>query len=231
MKRWWLRLLPYASPQKRGLTAIVLMTLVGILINVLMPWPLKLIVDYALKGQRVPDALVWVTALPGAGSPIGLVGWMAVATVLLFLASQAVIMTRNYIQAGVGNRIIYDLGAALFDHLQRLSLRFHGRQFTGDLVRRVTTDSSCAQELMISVFIPVFSSVVSLVVMFVVLCWLDSFLSLLALLIVPLIILLIKLFDRRMNEMTYQHQQLEGNMMATAEQTLSALPIVQAFGR
>jgi ATP-binding cassette subfamily B protein/subfamily B ATP-binding cassette protein MsbA len=67
--------------------------------------------------------------------------------------------------------------------------------------------------------------------MFYVMWQLDRSLSLLALAIVPLIGLLIRLFDRPMTEHTYQYEQLEGEMMSLAEQTLTALPIVQAFGR
>jgi ATP-binding cassette, subfamily B, bacterial len=44
-------------------------------------------------------------------------------------------------------------------------------------------------------------------------------------------ILLIRIFDRPMTERVYEHQQLEGEMMALAEQTLTALPVVQAFSR
>ena len=49
--------------------------------------------------------------------------------------------------------------------------------------------------------------------------------------VAPLIALLIKIFDRPMMERTYQHQELEGEMMALAEQALTAVPVIQAFSR
>ena len=60
----------------------------------------------------------------------------------------------------------YALGADLFDHLQRLSLRFHSKALTGDLVRRVTTDSNCVRELMFAVFIPALTAVITLIAVF-----------------------------------------------------------------
>jgi ATP-binding cassette subfamily B protein/subfamily B ATP-binding cassette protein MsbA len=156
---------------------------------------------------------------------------LAFATVALFLLSQLAGAAQRAILAGAGSRMVYDLGADLFEHLQRLSLRFHGRQAAGDLVRRVTTDSGCVRELVLGVYLPVLTSLVTLVIMFAVMWRLDRTLSLLALAVAPLLAVLIKGFDRPMTERTYEHQQLEGEMMSLAEQTLTALPIVQAFGR
>jgi ATP-binding cassette subfamily B protein/subfamily B ATP-binding cassette protein MsbA len=72
---------------------------------------------------------------------------------------------------------------------------------------------------------------VTLVVLFTVMWRLDSSLALLAIVLTPILGILIRVFDRPMTENTYRQQQLEGEMMALAEQTLTALPAVQAFGR
>jgi ATP-binding cassette subfamily B protein/subfamily B ATP-binding cassette protein MsbA len=93
------------------------------------------------------------------------------------------------------------------------------------------SDSGCVRELVMGVLLPIFTSLTSLATMLYVMWQFDRSLSLLALFVVPLIGLLIKLFDRPMTEHTYQYEQLEGEMMSLAEQTLTALPVVQAFGR
>jgi ATP-binding cassette subfamily B protein/subfamily B ATP-binding cassette protein MsbA len=205
--------------------------LLGVGFDLLKPWPLKLIVDSVLGGQPLPPSVAWLADLPAATTPTGQLAWLAFATVALFLLSQLAGAAQRTILAGAGSRMVYDLGADLFEHLQRLSLRFHGRQAAGDLVRRVTTDSGCVRELVLGVYLPVLTSLVTLVIMFAVMWRLDRTLSLLALAVAPLLAVLIKGFDRPMTERTYEHQQLEGEMMSLAEQTLTALPIVQAFGR
>ncbi|MFC1719347.1 ABC transporter ATP-binding protein, partial [Candidatus Poribacteria bacterium] len=184
-----------------------------------------------LKDQRLPESVDWIATLPGGASSARLLGWLAGATVILFLVGWAIGTTRGYIQTGVGNRMVYELGGALFDHLQRLSLRFHGGQRTGDLIRRVTTDSSCIRELVIGILLPLLNSLVNLVMMFAIMWRLDRSLSLLALLVTPLLLVLTRIFERPMTERTYEYQQIEGERMAQAEQVLTALPLVQAFGR
>jgi ATP-binding cassette subfamily B protein/subfamily B ATP-binding cassette protein MsbA len=67
--------------------------------------------------------------------------------------------------------------------------------------------------------------------MFTVMWRLDRSLLLIALVAVLPLAVIIRLFTGPMTERTYQQQQLQGEMMALAEQTLTALPIVQAFNR
>ncbi|CAA9578747.1 Efflux ABC transporter, permease/ATP-binding protein [uncultured Synechococcales cyanobacterium] len=231
MKLWWLRLTPYTLAHWRGLTFVMLLMLVNVGLNVLKPWPLKLIIDYVLGKQSFSGGDVWLKTLPGGESSSQLLGWLVGATIILFLASEGVRLIQEYVGAGVGSQMGYNLGAVLFDRLQRLSLRFHNQQHAGDLVRRVMTDSNCIRDLVMGVFLPVLTSLVSLVAMFAVLWQLNHLLSLLSLLVAPLIVILIWVFNQPMTERTYQHQRFEGEIMALSEQTLTALPVIQAFGR
>jgi ATP-binding cassette, subfamily B, bacterial len=231
MKGWWLRLMRYASPQWRHLLLVAFLMLIGVVVEVLKPWPLKLIVDSVLGHQALPASISWIATLPGGTSSSALLGWLSAAVILLFLAAQAINLARDYLQTGARSRMVYALGAELFTHLQRLSLRFHGQQHVGDLMRRVISDSRCAGELVMDVLLPVLMSLLTLVMMFTVMWHLDSFLTLVMVLGAPVLAVLIKIFSGLITEREYQHEQLEGSMMALAEQTLTALPVVQAFGR
>ena len=231
MKAWWLRLMRYAYPQWRRLLLVAFLMLIGVVVEVLKPWPLKLIVDSVLGHQALPASISWIAMLPGGTSPSALLGWLSAAVILLFLAAQATNLARDYLQTGARSRMVYALGAELFTHLQRLSLRFHGQQHVGDLMRRVISDSRCAGELVMDVLLPVLMSLLTLVMMFTVMWHLGSFLTLVVVLGAPVLAVLIKIFSDLITEREYQHEQLEGSMMALAEQTLTALPVVQAFGR
>jgi len=231
MKPRSLRLIRYALPQSRGLAVVMLLMLAGVLVDVLKPWPMKLVIDSVLSRQPLPSSVSWITALPGGSSATGLLGWLTVGTLALFLAGWATKVSQSYLQAGIGSRMAYDLGAALFDHLQRLSLRFHGRQPTGDLVKRVTGDSRCVRELVLSVFLPFCASLAALGMMFAVMWRLDPWLSLCALFVAPLIGLSVRLFAEPMEERSFERMEIQGQGLSLAEQTLTALPIVRAFGR
>jgi ABC-type multidrug transport system fused ATPase/permease subunit len=221
----------YCRSNIGGIQLILLFAGIGIVFEVLMPWPLKLIVDYVFGAQALPDAVSWIALLPGGGSPGGLLVWIAAGSVLLFIGAQMVQILWGYYQAGLSGRITFALGADLFEQLQRLSLLFHSRSSTGDLVRRVMTDSSCISDLILGVFVPALTSLVTLTVMFIVMWNMDPALSVLALSVAIPMGILIRVFAPRMGARSYEQQELEGHLMTHAEQTLSALPVVQAFTR
>ena len=137
--------------------------------------------------------------LPGGGSAKALLAWLAVGTIVLFLAAWARELAQSYVQAGVGSRIVYNLGAELFQHLQRLSLRFHGRNSTGDLVRRITANTGCVRDLVFGAFLPTFGSLLSLGMMFGIMWRLNHALSLLALVAAPLLGILVRMFTAPWN--------------------------------
>src|SRR5262245_48260037 len=142
-----MRLFRYAWPHHREVSLTLVSTLALVALDTLKPWPMKLIIDHVLSSQPLPQSLGWVGLLPGASSPIGLLACLTTASVGFYIAAWLCRMGQLYVKTGLGTRMTYDLGADLFDHLQRLSLRVHGHHRTGDLVQRVTNDAGCVREL------------------------------------------------------------------------------------
>jgi ATP-binding cassette subfamily B protein/subfamily B ATP-binding cassette protein MsbA len=230
-KVWWLRLSRHALQQKSGLALILVLMVLNIGVEALKPWPMKFLVDSILTHQPLPNSAAWLSQLPGWNAEHGAIVWIAGGTILVFVVGQLLGVMQGYIAAGVGGRLTYALGAEVFDHLQHLSLVYHGGQRTGDLVRRVTADSGCARALVMSVFIPLMTSLLGLTTMFLIMWRMDQTLSLVAVGAVLPLFLVIKWLSKPMEQRTYRQQQVEGEMMALAEQNLSALPLIQAFGR
>ena len=231
MTVWWLRLLAYARPYWAGLATILGLMLIGVGLGLLTPWPLKLIVDHVLTGTELPFRVRWIEGLPGAGSREGLLVWLASSTLALFLASRAVTILERYLKTGVGNRLVYALGADLFESLQRQSQRFHTKWRKGDLIRRVLADTTCARELVLDVVLPLLVALTSLVAMFAVMWRLSRPLALFAVAVAIPLGLVVRVFARPMSERKLAKKRLQGEMMSFAEQALTAVPLVQSFGQ
>jgi ATP-binding cassette subfamily B protein/subfamily B ATP-binding cassette protein MsbA len=231
MSRWWLKLLRYATPQSGTLIIVAILMQAVIVTKLLAPWPLKLIVDNVLAKEPLPPRISWIEELPGAGSARGLLAWLAGATVLLFLARRLLAIAQNYFETGASTRMVYALGGDLFRRLQQKSLLYHGRRPLGDLLARVTTDASCIRELVMDVYVPLVGSLVMLVSMFAVMWHLHPLLAASALgMSVPLGFV-IKFLAGPMAERKYRQRELQGEVMTLTEQVLTAVPLVQAFGR
>jgi ATP-binding cassette, subfamily B, bacterial len=231
MSHWSLRILAHARGQGGALTGIGLLVLSAAGLEAIKPWPLKVLLDYVLPNKPLPASLWWLAVLPGAGSPAFMIGYLTAGTLVVFLLLSATRMIQGYIQAGASTRMVYSLSSRLFEHIQRLSLRFHSRHKVGDLLQRVTTDAACIRELVLNILLPLVTSLATLGAMILVMWRLDGVLTAIALLVAPPLLLAIRLISRRMEQRSYERSELQGEMMGLAEETLSAIPIVQAFGR
>jgi ATP-binding cassette subfamily B protein/subfamily B ATP-binding cassette protein MsbA len=205
--------------------------LIGVGLALVAPWPLKLIVDYVLPNKPLPPVVAWLTWLPAAATPRGLLLWLSAATVGLFLLRRVTSIAQSYVQAGTGSRMVYDLAGDVFLDLQRRSLLFHGRRQLGDLVRRVTADTSCVRELVLHVYLPLLTCAATICSTFFVMWQLSRPLAIFAVVLTLPLALIVRLFARPMTERKYKEWEVQGEIASLAEQTLTALPVVQAFGR
>jgi ATP-binding cassette subfamily B protein/subfamily B ATP-binding cassette protein MsbA len=226
------RLLPYLKAHPREIAIMLGAMVAAVAFDLLRPWPMKLLIDHVLGGQPLsPGFAALVAALPGAQSTNGLLAWASVATVVIFLGGSALATVSLVTSVRLGQRMVYALGADLFAHVQRLSLAFHSRRPVGDSVARVTGDPYCLQMLVNGTVLPVAQSLLTLGAMFVVMWRLEPSLTLLALGVVPFLGLFIYGFGRPMHVWARERRDREAHLMAGVQQTLTAMPAVQAFGR
>jgi ATP-binding cassette subfamily B protein len=228
MKGFW-PLIYYALPHWRGLVVVGVTMAVTVGLDVLRPWPTKVLIDNVL-GQQPLEGVV-ARALPALTDVKGLLLAACLATVLIFAARAAVGMVNAAASVTLGQRMVYGLAADTFAHGQRLSLLFHSRRQVGDLVHRVTVDTYCLQVLIASTLLPLVQSLLTLGMMFVVMWNLEPTLTLISLAVVPLLAGLICCFSRPMKELGRQRRDLEGRMFSLVEQTFGAIAAVQAFTR
>ncbi len=211
----------------------VLTTMVAkIGVDLLKPWPLKVLIDHGLSGHPLPPTLAALAdALPNASTQQGLIAWSVGATVVLFFLVWSLNVATAFANIGFGQRMVYDLATDLFAHLQRLSLRFHSRRSVGDSIRRVTTDCGCVSVIVKDAALPFLAALVTFVAMFFVMWRLEPRLTLVSMLVAPWLMLVLRRYMGPMLDTSYAAQEAEGRVYEVMERTLTALPAVQAFGR
>jgi len=228
---WLRRFIVYAKPYRWRIVLVVFLTLLISGLTALAPWPLKIIVDNAINENPLPDILSGLAVLGEPSSPTKLLAWAALATLIIFTGRFLLQALRGYIQTGTATRMKFDLAAESFTHLQCLSLGYFNKNKTGDLVKRINTDSVCASQIIGGLFLPMLTSVITLIIMFTLLLVLDASLALLSLLAVIPLPVLMRLMTQGMTAVTYEQYQTQGELSSLAEQAMSALPLIQAFGR
>ena len=223
------RLLRYAKPHWRSIGLLSLTMVVDIGLDIARPWPLKLVIDNVLGNHRTPHVVASV--LPGSSTPHGLLLWAAIGTVLVFVLGTASSTFYNYFSLRIGQRMVWDLASDLFAHLQKLSLLFHSRRQLGDTLQRVTGDTYCVSTLVTDALIPAVQAVLMLAVMFVIMWQLEPTLTLVALGVLPFLVISIRFMAKPIKNRARESRDYEGQLTSVVEQTLGAMPAVQAFTR
>src|SRR5438128_2710440 len=196
------------------------LALIGIGLNLLKPWPFKIIVDDFLgAGPAIrPDWRMWVLllclALIGIQLLWGIINWIT-----------------NYLFVKIGLQALLKLRTDLYSYLQSLSLKYHDARRSSDSSFRVAYDSQSIQTIYNKGFTNIFGSIITLIGTFVIMLRLDWQLTLVSLGIVPLVVGAIYLFAHRIRRESTSIQEQESAVLAQAQEGLSSIRMVHAFGR
>jgi ABC-type multidrug transport system fused ATPase/permease subunit len=222
----------YAIRRSGAMTIVLLAMLLKVAVDLVRPWPTKVIIDSALKQNPLPGAIAAVGShLPGFGTPEGLIAWCVASTMAIFLAGWCLTAALAVASVTFGQTLSYDLAADLFAHIQRLSLGFHRRGSTGDAIRRVLVDSNCMSIIIKDALIPVLSSLVMLAAMFAILWRLDALLAAVSLSVIPMMAWVFWRYAGPLTQTSYVQQRADVRMYETVERSLIAIPTIQAFCR
>ncbi len=195
--------------------------------ELLKPWPLQIVIDYVLGGKAPPTGSP-ATAL--LSLPQGELLLLAcIGLVLINFGSGGFTQLHYYTTIKVGQNMVNDLRGALYAHLQRQSLAYHGRQRVGDLMYRITADSFAVQTMIMNGVLPILSAVILLGGMLVVLFPMDPVLTLLALTVVPVLFVLIASFNKKIVDISTEARERESRVYSLVQWTMTAIKIVQAF--
>jgi ATP-binding cassette, subfamily B, bacterial len=217
--RFYLR--PYLPAFVFALTQVVFISA----LELLKPWPLKVIIDNVLTGTPVP----WDFAQSWSSQNIL---WLAcVGLVIIYLTLGGLRILNDYTTIRIGQKMVNDLRRDLYSQIQRLSLSFHHRRQVGDLLYRLTSDTYAIQTITMNGLFPVLCSFTLFVGMLLVMIRLDPFLTFLALIVCPILALLVTISPLRgllIASATHMHQQ-KSSVFSLVQWAIPAIRVIQAF--
>ncbi|ELR99919.1 ABC transporter ATP-binding protein [Gloeocapsa sp. PCC 73106] len=221
----------HCLPEIRQEDKLITISFVALLaeagLRILEPWPIKFIFDEIIfKGLHVES--LRVSFLDGF-SPITLLSILALSLVVIacLRGSMAYISTAG--MAVAASRILSQIREKLYDHLYSLSLSFHQKAKTGDLITRITYDVERLREVIIVAALPLVTNLVTMVGMLAVMVWLNSQLALIAILICPIFLITTATMSKSIHKVAKKQRQREGLMAANAAEVMGAIKVVQAL--
>ena len=203
------RLLGLFRPYRRRLGAVLFLILISAGLGMVSPFLLRAILDRA-----IPDRDTTLLA--------GLVAGM----IAISVATGALGVAQTLISNTVGQRVMHDLRAAVYRHLQRLSLAFFTRTRTGEIQSRIANDIGGVQGVVTSTATSIVSNVTTVLAATVAMFLLDWRLALAALGLLPFFIWLTRRVGEERRRITAVRQNRLADISALVEESLSVSGIL-----
>jgi ATP-binding cassette subfamily B protein len=221
------RLAPYLRPRWHGLVLAGFGMLGHTVIDLAKPWPLKLVFD-ALLGVRTGPL---GTSLDTVADQATFLAGVSAAIIGIALLDGLFRFWQEHSLKRAAHELAFDMRAALFAHIQRLSLDIHQRQRTGDLITRVTGDIDIIEDFLTKSLLRIVGSLLVVAGMFAVMLWMDWLLALAAFVLVPFLLGLIYRFTARIKQFSRFQRKEEGSLASHAQEAISAIRVVKAYTR
>lgn len=228
--RLWLLVMDELS-RVRGQLLLAAVSTVGVTAaDLLRPWPIKIILDQILLGKHFPPSLSFMQEMVNEGKlvPLFLVSF---TIVLIALLNGAFSYAQVYLTSGIASRVVYRLRRELFSHLQQLSLAFHSRSRSGEVLTKVASDTNTVKDFVTDSAQTALPQFLTLAGMLAVMLLLNWTLGLLVLASFPVLVWNLMGVFRRANVTARQQRRREESIATRITEVLGAMPLVQAFSR
>jgi len=199
--------------------------------DLLEPWPLKVVFDSVVGSKKPPDWLASIAVFFFDGSRLALLHLAAISVLLIAGIGAVASYTEKYLTTSVGQVVMHNLRRILYHHIQRLSLSYHDKQRTGDLISRITSDISAIQDFISSGLLGVVVDVLTLAGMLGVMFYLNWGFTLIALSVAPPLFVIVYSFTHRIKQATREVRKKESEIVSVVQEALSSIRVVKAFAR
>ncbi|HWZ18913.1 MAG TPA: ABC transporter ATP-binding protein, partial [Ktedonobacteraceae bacterium] len=136
-----------------------------------------------------------------------------------------------YIAAIIGQNFTARLRNQLFDHLQRLSLDWHGTKKKGDLVQRITGNIADVEKFVTDGLVDILSATLTIVGISAVMYFLSPRFTLISLAIAPALFVLVLMYTKGIKAATKKAAKATGQVADVATEDINALTVIKVFTR
>ncbi|WP_066705094.1 ABC transporter transmembrane domain-containing protein [Celeribacter ethanolicus] len=202
---------PFIRPYKGLMIAALVALVITACISLILPVAVRRVVDgFQSAGVVLLDQYF--------GAALMIAGALALGTGM-----------RYYLVTRLGERVVADIRKAVFDRMIRMSPAFYERIMTGEVLSRITTDTTLILSVIGSSISVALRNALIMVGGLILMLFTSAKLTGLVLLIVPVVIVPIVVLGRRLRKLSRENQEWIASSSGTASEALLSAQTVQAF--
>jgi ATP-binding cassette, subfamily B, bacterial len=203
------RILALFRPYRLRLTAVLLLIVVSSGVAILQPFLLREALDVGLLEHN--EQVLTLTVL---------------AMIAISIFTNATSVWQTYMSNVVGQRVMHDLRAAVYQHLQKMSLAFFTRTRTGEVQSRIANDIGGLDSVVTTTATTIAQNATTVIASLVAMCLLDWRLAIISLVFVPPSVLMTRRVGHMRRRITSEQQRRLADMSALVAESLSVSGIM-----
>ncbi|RDW17441.1 ABC transporter ATP-binding protein [Oceanobacillus chungangensis] len=209
----------FVKPYKWRIFWTILVGIIKFGIPLLMPLILKYVIDNIINADAMTDS-----------EKLNELFWIMGISFLVFLVLRPPIeYIRQYLAQWVGNKILYDIRDRLFDHIQKLSLKFYSSTKTGEIISRVINDVEQTKNFVITGLMNIWLDLVTILIAIGIMLTMDVSLTIVSIILFPLFGFSIKYFFSRLRRLTKERSQALAEVQGHLHERVQGIPVTRSF--
>ncbi|MBK4206301.1 ABC transporter ATP-binding protein [Bacillus subtilis] len=212
------RYMQFVKPYKKQIFVTVLIGIVKFSIPLALPLLLKYVVDDIIQGGGT-----------ASDKTTSLFTIMAIMFALFLILRPPVEYYRQYFAQWTASKVLYDIRAKLFDHIQKLSLRFYANTRTGEVISRVINDVEQTKDFVITGLMNIWLDMLTILIVISIMLTLDIKLTLISIVLFPLYGISVKYFYGRLRKLTRERSQALAQVQGHLHERIQGMPVIRSF--
>ncbi|SDD31515.1 ATP-binding cassette, subfamily B, MsbA [Terribacillus halophilus] len=212
------RYLRFVKPYKWKIILTIIIGIVKFAIPLLIPLILGYVVDHVVNADL------------STADKVQRLFWLLGGSLIVFLILRPPVeYYRQYLAQWTGNRVLYDIRNQLFDHIQRLSLRYYSQTKTGEIISRVINDVEQTKNFIMTGLMNVWLDLATIVIAVCIMFTMDVSLTLVAIVLFPVYGVAIKYFYERLRSLTRKRSQALAEVQGHLHERVQGIPVTRSF--
>ncbi|MFD1635766.1 ABC transporter ATP-binding protein [Evansella tamaricis] len=213
------RYMTFVKPYWRQIIITVIIGMLKFGIPLIIPLILKYVIDDIIGAEGMTT-----------GEQMTSLYWLMGIVLFIFVFFRPPIeYYRQYFAQWTGNKILYDIREQLFDHLQKLSLKFYSNKKSGEVISRVIHDVEQTKNFIITGMMNIWLDLFTIVIAIAIMLTMDVSLTVVAVLLLPFYGLAIKYFYSRLRDLTRKRSQALAEVQGHLHERLQGMNVIRSF--
>lgn len=213
------RYMGFVKPYTKQIVWTIFIGILKFGIPLLMPLILKYVVDDVINAKGLTD-----------GEKITKLLWVMGGAFVVFLFMRPPIeYYRQYFAQWTGNKILFDIRKYLFDHIQRLSLKYYSNTKVGEIISRVINDVEQTKTFVMTGLMNIWLDMVTILIAIAIMLAMNVWLTIASIILFPLYGLSVKYFFGRLRKLTRSRSQALAEVQGHLHERVQGMNVIRSF--